>query len=179
MNKLSIQTNNARNVLQNSSNFSTPEKAIIEYVKNGYNYKKNKVPSEVHVQCNENLFSIADNGSGMGIYELTNNFLVMNGENSERAKGNITDGEFGTGKSAALGVGNILSVKTVRDGLLNHIEIHKEDVRDTSSTDDVPVRHLIENEKTDALDGTLIEIKELNPQAKKYKLTLIRNKIIS
>ncbi|MFL2886295.1 MAG: hypothetical protein ACJZ48_05125, partial [Candidatus Pelagibacterales bacterium] len=104
---------------------------------------------------------------------------VMNSENYQRTIGNITDGEFGTGKCAAFGVGGILSIKTVKNKLLNHIEIHKKDIEATTGTNEVPVRVLIENQKDDSEDGTLVEISELSEHAKKFNINLIEKKIIN
>ena len=176
--RFEFKSNIARDILQNSDNFSVPEKAIIEYVKNGYNYKQLNTNSIVHVKCSSDCYAIVDNGRGMSDDDLQNKFLIMHGENEDRKKGYLVDGLFGTGKIAAFGVGNILSIKTVKDGLLNHIEIHRKDIEKTKGTESVPIRPIEVNKKvTEEENGTKIEIKDLKKSAQKFNEKNIRKKI--
>ncbi len=176
--RFEFKSNIARDILQNSDNFSVPEKAIIEYVKNGYNYKQLNINSIVHVNCSSDSYVICDNGRGMSDNDLSNKFLIMHGENEDRKKGYMVDGLFGTGKIAAFGVGNILSIKTVKDGLLNHIEIHRKDIEKTKGTETVPIRQIAVNKKVEEEEnGTQIEIRDLKKSAKKFNEKNIKKKI--
>lgn len=172
-----MRTNVGRNILQTSELFTHPDRAILEYVKNGYGYKDPKIRATVNVSITKEKYSIDDNGRGMSQKELNDNFLIMHGENFDRKQGVITDGFFGSGKSAAFGVGKILSVKTVQNGLLNHIEIHENDIKENKNLDLAPIRHIVDNEKADAPNGTLIEIKDLKSHAKKFDEKSIKKSI--
>ena len=177
MDNLSFRSNVGRDILQNSDFFSIPEKAIIEYVKNGLGPWDSTRDVEIHVKCDQESFSISDNGDGMSYDDIKNRFLVMHGENYDRKKGKNTDGLFGTGKSAAFGIAEILSIKTVKNKLLNHIEIHKKDIMSTKDTDFVPIKEIEINKEIDADNGSLIEIKNLTKSAKQFNENAISKKI--
>lgn len=174
---LSFRANVARSILQASDYFSIPEKAIIEYVKNGIGPWDFTKDVEIQVKCDQDSFSISDNGDGMNYDDIKNRFLVMHGENYDRKKGKNTEGLFGTGKSAAFGIAEILSIKTVKNKRLNHIEIHKQDILSTKDTDLVPIREIEINKEIDNENGTLIEIKKLTKSAKQFNENAIKKKI--
>ena len=177
MDNLSFSTDTRRDILQQSGNFNAPEKAIIEYVKNGYNYKQPKINAVVEVNCSKEKFTISDNGRGMSIEDLQTSFLTMHGENIDRKKGNHTDGFFGSGKCAAFGIGKKLIVKTVKDGLFNHIEINEDEIKNSKDIHNVPVNHVVKNKSVTGDNGTLIEISNLKKHTLEYKESLIRKKI--
>lgn len=177
MNKLTFSSDTRRDILQMSQYFTAPEKAIMEYVKNGYNYKQPNIKSEVIINCSKEKFSIADNGRGMSEVDLQNSFLTMHGENIDRKKGNHTDGYFGTGKCAAFGIGKKLVIKTVKNGLLNQIEVNEDDIRNSKDINNVPINHLIKNKSVKENNGTLIEILNLKKHALSFKESLIHKKI--
>jgi len=84
----------------------------------------------------------------------------MHGENIERKQGAGGRGKYGTGKSAAFGIGKHFTVDTVRNGLRNRLELSKEDI-EASTGSVIPVRHTIANEKTANGNGTTIIIDEI------------------
>ena len=82
------------------------------------------------------------------------NFFVMHGENVDRKKGRPGRGRFGTGKSAAFGIGDVLRIDTTRNGKRSRVELRREAVEGRSSEDPIPV-HMIEREvPTSAPNGT-------------------------
>src|SRR6185295_9621591 len=107
MNTLRIKSHIGRDILQSAQLFRTPEAAIWEYVVNSIQYVDPGVTPRVSVVINprEQTVTIADNGAGMDHDGLAH-FFTMHGENRERRKGIPGRGKFGTGKSAAFGIGN-------------------------------------------------------------------------
>ncbi len=180
-----VKTHVGRDLIQNGEYFYHPPKAILEYIKNGYNYKKPALNAEVNVKIDitNDVISISDNGRGMSNSEINDQFLVMHGENQDRKKNNPTDGMFGTGKCAFLGIANILEVKTAQKGKFNHFIISRKEIKGIKGTEDIPVTSIKTDIVTDLEDGTLIECKELKNHVKKNKnlvaqITSLTKKII-
>ena len=84
--------------------------------------------------------------------------MVLHQENIERAKEKIGRGEFGTGKIAALGIGEILRVRTVRNKKINEFEIRRKDCDAKISEKEVKVHWIKPNEDTSEKNGTIIDI---------------------
>ena len=70
---------------------------------------------KVRLDSKRHRISIEDNGRGMDGLGLKH-FFVMHGENLDRKAGRPGRGRFGTGKSAAFGIGDVLRITTIRDG---------------------------------------------------------------
>jgi hypothetical protein len=68
----------------------------------------------VKVDPKAKKIQISDNGRGMLIEDLQR-YFQMHGENLDRKQGRPGRGFFGTGKSAAFGIANTLSITTVRN----------------------------------------------------------------
>ena len=101
---------------------------------------------------------VADNGRGMDTDGLKH-YFTMHGENIERRKGVPGRGKFGTGKSAAFGIGDVLVVDTVRDELRNVVELHREDIKASSGTN-VPTRWSHRNKVAPgSTNGTIVTIR--------------------
>jgi hypothetical protein len=117
MSQLVATTHVGRDILQSAQLFRTPEAAVWEYVVNSLQYvDQGTVPHvEVVLDLPAKKITISDNGSGMDIDGLEH-FFTMHAENWERRKGIPGRGKFGTGKSAAFGIGTALTVSTTRDG---------------------------------------------------------------
>jgi len=89
------------------------------------------------------------------------NFFIMHGENIDRKEGRAGRGIFGTGKSAAFGIANVLRVTSVHHKKLSVVELHRQDIEKMEGGDDVPVRTIKKEEATNDSNGTLIEIEEV------------------
>src|SRR5208283_2761496 len=104
---------------------------------------------------------ISDNGRGMTLDGLQN-FFVMHGENLDRKAGTPGRGRFGTGKSAAFGIGEILRVTSVRNSRRSVVELTRADLEKVSSGDPIPVR-IVENEVScSEPNGTTVEIEQIH-----------------
>ena len=110
-NQLLVKTHVARDLLQNAAVFKTDKLVVWEYVSNSLQYVDAGTSPRVKVvlRSRKKQISISDNGRGMDWRGLQN-FFVMHGENVDRKKGRPGRGRFGTGKSAAFGIGDVLRI---------------------------------------------------------------------
>ena len=116
-----------RMLLEETKRFSNEGKAIGEYVKNSWQYTDHDPTVEIFVDQENKSIRIIDNSNGMDSKDIQERFLILHQENIERAKGKIGRGEYGTGKIAGLGIGEILRVRTIRNNKINEFEIRRSD----------------------------------------------------
>ena len=69
---------------------------------------------------------------------------------------------FGTGKSAAFGIGDILRVTSICNGKRSCVELQRSDIDKMKSEDPIPVRTIQREIKTDKPNGTMIEIEKIH-----------------
>ena len=153
-----MTTHAGRSLLQEAARFSNEGKAVGEYVKNSWQYTDHDPTVEIFVDQEKKSIRIVDNSNGMDIDDINKRFLVLHQENIERAQGRIGRGEFGTGKIAALGIGEILRVRTVRNKKINEFEIRRKDCDAAISEEEVKVHWIKPNEDTSEKNGTIIDI---------------------
>jgi hypothetical protein len=111
----------------------------------------------VELESRKKRIIVADNGRGMDWFGLQN-FFVMHGENIDRSEGRPGRGRFGTGKSAAFGIGESLRVRTVRNRRRSTVELLRSDVQDIKSGGEIPVRIIEREVPTGEGNGTAVEI---------------------
>tara|TARA_B110000971_G_scaffold221309_1_gene267873 strand:+ start:1013 stop:2743 length:1731 start_codon:yes stop_codon:yes gene_type:complete len=156
-----MTTDAGRAVLDSATDFTNEGKAVGEYVKNSWQYTDKHPNVEIIVDQQNKSIHIRDDSRGMSIDDLRTRFFVLHKRNIDRQKGKIKRGEYGTGKAAALGIGEILRVTTVHNNLINQFEIHRADCEDEiKSAKSVPIRWHPENQnkKTSKNNGTTIDI---------------------
>lgn len=157
--QLEVRTHVARDILQSADLFRHPERVVWEYVVNGLEYTDPGVAPrvEVSIQSSPRRIRISDNGRGMDKSGLVQ-FFTMHAENTDRAAGKPGRGFFGTGKSAAFAIANVLRLDTVRKRRRSIVELHRSDVEATSSGDPVPVQTIELEGPTDLPNGTIVTI---------------------
>ena len=162
-NQLLVKTHVARDLLQNAAVFKTDKLVVWEYVSNSLQYVDAGTSPRVKVvlRSRKKQISISDNGRGMDWRDLQN-FFVMHGENVDRKKGRPGRGRFGTGKSAAFGIGDVLRMTTTRNGKRSRVELRRKDVDGWSSEDPIPVLTVEREAPTSAPNGTNIEIEGIH-----------------
>lgn len=69
---------------------------------------------------------------------------------------------FGTGKSAAFGIADVLKVITVRNRKRSTIELSREDIKKMDSGDPIPVKTVEKEVPTIQNNGTKVEIKKIH-----------------
>ncbi len=158
-----VKSHVSRDLLQNAALFKTDKLVIWEYVANGLQYVDPGTSPTVHVKLDSKArrIRISDNGRGMTIEGLQN-FFVMHGENLDRKSGTPGRGRFGTGKSAAFGIGDLLRVTSVRDGRRSTVEVSRAELEGSSSGEPVPVRVLENEVPCSDHNGTIIDIEQIH-----------------
>ncbi|MCL4324209.1 MAG: ATP-binding protein [Candidatus Thermoplasmatota archaeon] len=146
-----------RAVLATAAEFSDVPRSAAEYIWNAMEYKRDKtLPAEVVIRLGRDKdggwFEVEDfaNGAGMDVDGIQR-FFTMHAPNENRLRGNAGRGRNGTGKAAAFGVGSLLNLYTVRDGIENQVSLSKEDLVALESTypcEALPLRHHVQNHTT-------------------------------
>ncbi len=163
----------ARDILQNADYFTSAGKAVNEYVWNSIDYRKPASRVEVHVRKTRGKIGIrkrrivkfngivieeTKNGGGMSRDDLKR-FFTMHGETLARKEGRVVRGRFGTGKSAAFGIGRTLIVDATKRGKRNVVRMDLESLR--PGLEKVPVDDLLTDQDTDRPNGTTIIVDRL------------------
>ena len=159
--QLFVRSHVARDLLQTAGLFRNERLAVWEYVVNSLQYTD--LPPVVRVTLDSRMkcITVADNGRGMN-WDGLRNFFVMHGENQERKAGKAGRGRFGTGKSAAFGIANVLRILTVRNGKRSGVELSRGEVQAMTLGDEIPVRVLEREVRTAEPNGTTIEIDQVH-----------------
>ncbi len=160
-NEITVTSHVSRDFLQNSQYFNTIPKIVWEYVANSLDASEEGTFSAVSVELTSNYLKISDNGRGMTRDELKN-FFQMHGENIQRKRGKRVRGRFGTGKSAAFGLANDLTIDTTRNGLKNIVQLCRDDIELAQNGQPFPVRDITVDEITDEDNGTTVQITSFN-----------------
>jgi len=154
-------------LLQSAGLFHHEHSVVWEYVSNGLEYVDQGTQPivDVSVDVKARKIRVRDNGRGMSRLDL-DRYFQMHGENIDRKKGKAGRGMFGTGKSAAFGIGDTLRVTTVRDGKRCKVQLDRKSIEKSieAAVDGagIPVK-LIESEvSTGEPNGTLIEVDDIN-----------------
>jgi hypothetical protein len=156
---IAVTSHVGRDILQSAQLFRTIEAAVWEYVVNSLQYVDSGQRPKViiTVDTKSRRIQVADNGRGMDTKGLRH-FFTMHAENLDRQKGAPGRGIFGTGKSAAFGIGTRLEVATVRAEVRNVVELSRQAI-DASDGLTVPTNWLVQDEKAPAVpNGTVITI---------------------
>lgn len=161
MNTVAVTSHIGRDLLQSANVFKTADVAIWEYIVNSLQYVSLGTTPKISVEIEhkQKKITISDNGRGMDLEGL-NNFFTMHGENLDRLEGKLGRGKYGTGKSAAFGIGKKLTVSTVFNGLKNVASLSKDDI-ESSDGGIIPVNLLVTKETVDEANGTTIVIEDI------------------
>jgi hypothetical protein len=156
---LAVRSHVARDLMQTAGLFKNERLAVWEYVVNGLQYVDPGLSPIVRVTIDPRArrITVADNGRGMDWSGLRN-FFVMHGENQDRKQGRVGRGRFGTGKSAAFGIADLLRLTTVRDGKRSRVELSRAAIQAMTDGAAVPVRELEREARTNEPNGTCVEI---------------------
>jgi DNA topoisomerase VI subunit B len=161
-----VKSHVSRDLLQNAALFKTDKLVIWEYVANGLQYVDPGTSPTVYVRLDSKgrKIRISDNGRGMTLDGLQN-FFVMHGENLDRKSGVPGRGRFGTGKSAAFGIGDLLRVTSVRGSRRSVVELTRSDLDKVPSGNPIPVRVLVSEVPCSEVNGTIVEIEQIHLQS--------------
>jgi len=159
---LKLTSHVGRDLLQSAQLFRHEHAVVWEYVSNGLQYKDlaTKPTVVVKVDVKAKTIQIRDNGRGMLISDLRR-YFQMHGENLDRKQGRPGRGYFGTGKSAAFGIANVLRISTVKDGRLSRVQLTRKDIDAHQDGQEIPIQDLELETRTRAPNGTLVEIEDI------------------
>jgi hypothetical protein len=158
-----VKSHVARDLLQSAGLFKNDRLVVWEYVSNGLQYVNPGTNPSVRVSLDSRRkkISISDNGRGMD-WQGLQNFFVMHGENLDRKEGRPGRGRFGTGKSAAFGIADVMRITSVRNGKRSGVELSRSEIERMTSEDPIPVKKLEKEATTTDPNGTLIEIEDIH-----------------
>jgi Histidine kinase-, DNA gyrase B-, and HSP90-like ATPase len=159
---LKVTSHVGRDLLQSAQLFRHEHAVVWEYVSNGLQYKDTGTRPTVVVKIDPKAkrIQIADNGRGMLIEDLQR-YFQMHGENLDRKQGRPGRGCFGTGKSAAFGIANTLSITTVHNKRRSKVVLTRKDIEAVPDGEEIPVQVLEREVHTTAPNGTLVEIDDI------------------
>lgn len=159
---LKLTTHVGRDLLAAAAVFRSEAAVVWEYVVNSLQYVEDGVAPkvEVVVEPRRKMIEISDNGRGMTAADLSH-YFTMHGENLERMRGRPGRGKFGTGKSAAFGIGAVLRVDSRRNGIRNVVQLHRKTV-EASSGKEIELDWVVRDEATDSANGTTVTINEIH-----------------
>ena len=171
----------SRDILQNAMYFTSAGKAVNEYVWNSLDYRKPNTRVDVRVRTGKGKFIVRKkrkltwkgicveekkNGGGMSREDLER-FFTMHAETQARVQGLHVRGRYGTGKSAAFGIGRRIIVETVKDRKRNVVSLSQDDLK--TGLYRVPIQSHLIDQPTDSPDGTSIIIDDLKLKRIKVK----------
>ncbi|HEY3778082.1 MAG TPA: ATP-binding protein [Rhizomicrobium sp.] len=161
--QLKVTSHVARDLLQSAALFKHEHAVVWEYVSNGLEYVEAGKQSivDVSVDAKSKKITIRDSARGMSRGDL-HRYFQMHGENIDRKKGKPGRGMFGTGKSAAFGIGDLLRITTIRGGLRQKVELTRRAVEGSADGSGIPVRVLESDIKTHEPSGTIVEIEGIH-----------------
>jgi hypothetical protein len=159
---LKVTSHVGRDLIQSAQLFRHEHAVVWEYVSNGLQYKDpgTKPTVVVTIDAKAKKIEIRDNGRGMLMDDLKR-YFQMHGENLDRKQGRPGRGYFGTGKSAAFGIANVLRITTVRDKQLSKVQLTRQNIDACPDGAEIPVEIFDREVKTAAPNGTLIEIEDV------------------
>jgi hypothetical protein len=167
---IKITSHVQRDLLQTADLFKNEQVVAWEYISNELQYVDPGTNPLVEVQIDESngRIVVSGNGRGMDREALDQEFFVLHGENRDRKRGRAGRGRFGTGKVAGLGIGSLIRITSVRNGMRSVVELTRVAIESASDGDAIPINPLEIEMPTSSPNGTRVEIEgisiKMNPQ---------------
>lgn len=157
--------------------------AIAELIANSYDADATEVHIKLTDEKEEKRISVTDNGHGMSFDEINDKFLRIGRqrrkeENSTSSLGRKITGRKGLGKLAFFGIGNCITIKTIKDGKCTIFTLKWDDIISMKNTEYKPVFQTFE---TTDVPGTEIILSELKRKSAldKHELALSLSKLFN
>lgn len=176
---IEVKSHVARDLLQSAQVFNTPGRVAWEYVSNALDNpseRQTSVTCRVEIVASAKRMKISDDARGMSRSGLQN-FFTMHAENVRRKAGLAARGRFGTGKSAAFGIGKKLHIVTVHEGLLNEVELTRDDIDTAKDGERFPVRDIRVDESVRLPNGTTVTVEGIHLPLSKLDPTQVKSHI--
>lgn len=148
--------------------YSQVPPAIMEMITNSYDADASKV--SVYINYLQKTIIVSDNGVGMSLQELNDNFLrvSINRRQTQGSdltpKGRKVTGKKGLGKLALFGISDKIQVISIKDGLKNGFELNYEKIKEKDGDGNYRPDKLFVNESTKEEKGTTIKILDIKLQ---------------
>ena len=157
--ELRVTSHVGRDLLQSAALFKHEHMVVWEYVSNGLEYVDPEIRPvvDVTVDAKAKRIVVRDNGRGMSKEDL-HRYFQMHGENIDRKKGRLGRGMFGTGKSAAFGIADVLTLTTIRNGYRCKVQLNRCDVVTQEDGSSIPVKVIESDVPIPKANGTVVEI---------------------
>jgi len=150
-----------------SENYRSPEKALKELIDNAWDAEALRVDITLPEPLSGDAVVVEDNGSGMTLNELKNEYLNI-ARNRRQRSGDFTPnlrrrvkGRKGIGKFAGLMFATSMQFETWTRGKLSSFSLDKQLLESHEGLPEMPLE-IIENELSPSIHGTRITLTELN-----------------
>jgi len=164
--QLTVRSHVSRDLLQAAGMFKNERLVVWEYVANELQYADPGTSPAVKVRLDSKAHKVTISGNGRGMLwegdAGLEHFFLMHGENPDRKAGRPGRGFFGTGKSAAFGIGDVLRITTVRAGKRSSVELRRSELQNAASGDPVPVTTMEREVSTSQPNGTVVEVEGIH-----------------
>ena len=160
--QLKVTSHVGRDLLASAASFKSEAAVVWEYVVNSLQYVDPGVSPRVQVAIapGRKGITISDNGRGMSSTDLAH-FFRMHGENLERLAGRTGRGKWGTGKSAAFGIANVLRVDTIRNRKRNVVSLTRQMIEESGGKE-IPLQWEVKDKIVEEPNGTTVSIFDVN-----------------
>lgn len=147
--------------------YSKLPSVLSELVSNSWDADADNVKIDFVDREGKKEITYHDDGIGMTFEELDNKFLLI-GRNrrnepseKETAKGRLVIGKKGLGKLSVFGICNVIEVKSVKDGVVNHFSMKIEDIKSSTSGSYTPTLLVAKDTPTSESNGTTLYLKSI------------------
>lgn len=146
--------------------YSKLPSVLSELVSNSWDADADNVKIDFVDKDGKKEITYNDDGTGMTFEELDNKFLLIGrnrrNEPSEKAtaKGRLVIGKKGLGKLSVFGICNVIEVKSVKDGIVNHFSMKIEDIK-SSNGNYTPELIVPKNSPSSEPNGTTLFLKSI------------------
>ncbi|MBO9154996.1 ATP-binding protein [Chitinophaga sp. GCM10012297] len=147
--------------------YSKLPSVLSELVSNSWDADADKVYITFYDREGSKEIVYEDDGTGMSFDELNEKFLLIGrnrrkeNSDSKTAKDRFVIGKKGLGKLSVFGICDIIEVKSVKGGILNHFKMNLEDIKNSNTGTYNPELLVSKNTSTTQKNGTTLYLKSI------------------
>lgn len=145
--------------------YSKLPSVLSELISNSWDADADKVTIKFYDKTDIKEIVYTDDGIGMTFDELNDKFLLI-GRNRRKEvaerkteKGRLVIGKKGLGKLSVFGICNVIEVKSIKNGVLNHFKMNLDDIKSSGGTYNPYI--IKKDEITSEGDGTTLYLKSI------------------
>ncbi|HUH34423.1 MAG TPA: ATP-binding protein [Moheibacter sp.] len=147
--------------------YSKLPSVLSELVSNSWDADADKVVIDFIDKPEGKEITYYDDGIGMSFDELDNKFLLIGRNRRSEATEKLTDkgrlviGKKGLGKLSVFGICNVIEVKSVKDGIVNHFCMKIDDIKSSTTGNYTPELLVEKDTPTAEPNGTTLFLKSI------------------